>query len=469
MSTATELCLLPAATLAGLIRERQISPVDAVGAVLSRIEEVNPRLNAFVNVLGEEALASARQAEQALKDREPVGALHGVPVSVKDNVWMAGIPCTSGSRLMRDFVPAEDAPTVARLKAAGAIIVGRTNTPEFAWRGSCDNPLFGETHNPWDLTRTPGGSSGGAGAAVAAGLAPLAVGTDGAGSIRIPSSFCGIFGLKPSLGRVPFYPSAGASELTAHIGPMTRTVRDAATMLDVIAGPDERDRFSLPRPHGGFLEKLDEGVKGWRIAWSPDLGHIPVEPEVRQICAAAVRAFEDLGAIVEAPDLGLPDPSEMLRVLYAGIQASSHGLRPQSELDQMDPELVKLIQYGKSLSIVEFGRVSVHRAAYWDRVRRLHETYDLLVTPSMAVPAFELGRVNPPHVDGKQVVHLGWTLAYPFNYTGQPAANVPCGFTAGGLPVGLQIVGRRHADAAVLRASAAFESARPWARRWPNL
>jgi aspartyl-tRNA(Asn)/glutamyl-tRNA(Gln) amidotransferase subunit A len=435
--------------------------------VLARIDELKPRLNAFCAVLHDRARARARAAEAAVMRSEPLGPLHGVPISVKDNMLMAGERFTYGSRLLQDNVAPEDSPAVERIEAAGAIVVGRTNTPEFAWRGSTDNRLFGETRNPWDLTRTAGGSSGGAGAAVAAGLGPLALGTDGAGSIRIPASFCAIVGLKPSFGRVPFYPSPGAAELSAHLGPMTRNVRDAALLLDVIAGPDDRDRFSVPSSGERFVDGLDSEPRGRRVAWSADLGHIPVAPEVLELAEPAARAFTDLGCEVDEPNLGLPDPAPVLRVTYAGYQAAAHGRRPPEQFAEMDPGLVALIEEGKRFSVVEFGQALVARAAYWDAMRKVFERYDLLVTPTISVPPFELGIVGPREVAGRPVVHLGWTLCYPFNLTGQPAITVPCGFTPDGLPVGLQIVGRRYADADVLRAAAAFERARPWADHRP--
>ncbi|MBA3450016.1 MAG: amidase [Chloroflexia bacterium] len=465
----TELCFLPAVELAARIRAREISPVEVVDAVLRRADELNPRFNAFTVILGEAARAQARQAEAAARRGDPLGPLHGVPISVKDNLLMTGQACTYGSRLLRDNIAREDAPGIARVVAAGAIIVGRTNTPEFAWRGSTDNPLFGPTRNPWNLERTPGGSSGGAGAAVAAGVGPIALGTDGAGSIRIPSSFCGIVGLKPSFGRVPFYPSPGANELNAHLGPMTRTVQDAAVLLDVLAGPDERDRFSLSADTTRTASSLEGDIRGWRVAWSADLGHIPVDPEVRRLAEVAAQSFADLGCELDAPDLGLPDPAPILDVIYAGNQAASHGARPAEELAQMDPELVQLVERGRQVTMVQYGRAMIARAAYWDAMRQVMDDYDLLLTPTISVPAFELGIVGPKAVAGQPVGHLAWTLCYPFNFTGQPAITVPCGFTGDGLPVGLQIVGRRFADAQVLRAAARFEAARPWSDRRPLL
>lgn len=469
MEQENELVYLPASEAAEGIRSGTLSSADLVEAVLRRVERLQPSLNAFTAVFGDEALAEAREADEAVRRGEDLPPLHGVPVTIKDSVPMAGTPWTSGSRLMKDFIPAADAVTVERLRAAGAIIIGRTNAPEFVWRGSTDNRLFGETRNPWDITKTSGGSSGGAGAAVASGLAPIALGTDGAGSIRIPASFCGIFGLKPSFGRVPFDPSPGPAETTAHAGPMTRTVRDAALMMDVLAGPDDRDRNSLPDTGDQYLATLDTPIAGKRIAWSPNLGHIPVDPEIEASAAAAALAFEELGCTVELLDRDLPDPAPILDVLYAGFQAGGHGRRPESELAEMDPDLVKIVEYGKHFTSVDMGQAAIARAKYWEAMRLLHQEYDLLLTPTISVAPFELGIVGPTLVNGTPVVHLGWTLCYPFNYTGQPAATVPCGFTASGLPVGLQIVGGRFADAAVLQAAAAFEAIRPWQDRRPSV
>ncbi|MDQ3412688.1 MAG: amidase family protein, partial [Chloroflexota bacterium] len=298
---------------------------------------------------------------------------------------------------------------------------------------------------------------------------PLALGTDGAGSIRIPASFCGIVGLKPSFGRIPFDPPPGPAESTAHAGPMTRTVRDAALMLDVLAGPDERDRNSLPASGERYQDAVGRPITGLRIAWSPDLGHIPVEPEIVTATAAAAQAFGELGCDLETFTGALPDPAPILDVLYPGFQAGAHGRRPASELAEMDPELVNIIERGKRLTVVDMGQAAVARARYWEAMRQVFEQYDLLVTPTLSVAPFKLGIVGPTEVGGRSVVHLGWTLAYPFNYTGQPAITVPCGFTADGLPIGLQLVGRRFADATVLQAAAAFESIRPWQHITPNI
>ena len=470
---AADLCFTPAVELAALIRRRALSPVEITRAVLERIERLNPRLGAYVLVHAERALTDARAAEHAVMAGGPLGPLHGIPVSIKDNLWTAGERTTFGSRLLAEFIAPEDAPSVAGLRAAGAIFVGRTNLPEFAWRGSTDNALFGESRNPWDLTRTPGGSTGGGAAAVAAGLAPLALGSDGAGSIRIPASFCGLVGLKPTFGRVPMHPAAGGNELVAHVCPLARTVRDVANMMNAIARHDRRDQFALPDDGTDYLTACSEplavtrGGAPVRVAWSADLGFAPVEPETRKIAEAAARAFSEIGLEVEeaSPDLG--DPGMILKTLYGGAQAGAHAARSREQKAQMDPELVQYAEASAGMSVVEYVRGVAARQALVDTLRRFFERYDLLLTPTLCLPAFPLGLVGPREVAGRAVTHLGWTLCYPFNYSGQPAVSVPAGWTARGLPVGLQIVGRRLEDALVLRAAAAFEALRPWATRRP--
>jgi aspartyl-tRNA(Asn)/glutamyl-tRNA(Gln) amidotransferase subunit A len=472
-----DLSFTPAVELASLIRRRAVSPVEVTRVLLERIERLNGRLGAFVLIHAERALEHARQAEHAVMAGGSLAPLHGVPVSIKDNLWTAGDRTTYGSRLMGEFVAPEDTPSVASLRAAGAIFVGRTNLPEFAWRGSTDNPLFGESRNPWDLSRTPGGSTGGGAAAMAAGLGSLALGSDGAGSIRIPASFCGLVGLKPTFGRVPMYPAAGGHELVAHVCPLARSVRDAALMMNVIARYDARDPFALPSDGVDYLAACDEplarGAPGGaeapvRIAWSPDLGFAAVDPEVQEIASTAARAFTELGLEVEevGPELG--DPSFILQTLYGGAQAGAHASRPAEQKAQMDPALVAYAEASAGVTVVDYLRAVAARQALVDALRRFFERYDLLLTPTVSVPAFPLGLVGPSKVAGHEVTHLGWTLCYPFNYSGQPAISIPAGCMASGLPVGLQIVGRRLEDALVLRAAAAFEALRPWAARRPS-
>jgi aspartyl-tRNA(Asn)/glutamyl-tRNA(Gln) amidotransferase subunit A len=465
-----ELCFLSATELVGRYGAGELSPVEVVEAVLERIGRLNPRLGAYCTVVEESARAEAKVAEAKQRRGEPLGALHGVPVSIKDLTLTKGIRTTRGSLLFRDYVPDFDPPLVERLRAAGAIVLGKTNTPEFGWKGVTDNRLFPPSRNPWQLERTAGGSSGGAGAAVAAGLGPLAQGSDAGGSIRIPASFCGIFGHKPSFGLVPQVPVSGGESLS-HAGPMTRTVRDAALMLDVMAGPDARDRNSIPRPVASYVEGLEAGVAGLRVAWSPDLGYATVDPEVAERCAAAARRFEGLGCSLEEASPGLADPYPIMQPIYFGGLAGTFAGRYAEVRDQLDPGLAELIDQGNRLTAADFVAAMLQRAALWEQVRTFMERFDLLLTPTIATTAFELNRVAPASVGGKPLTSfIGWTpFTFPFNLTGQPAATVPCGFTAAGLPVGLQIVGRRWADDTVLRAAAAFEQAAPWAGRRPEL
>src|SRR3989442_1345125 len=367
------LAWLPATELAALIKRKKVSPVEVVDGVLDRIRTINPRLNAFVTLTEESARREAKVAERALMKRGArLGPLHGVPFSVKDLVITRGVRTTFGTPVYRDSVPTEDAPIVERMKGAGGIMLGKTNTPTFGWIGATHNLVFGIPRNPWNLDGPPGGSGGGASGAAAGGLGPLHIGTDGGGSIRIPASCAGIFGHKASYGRIPTYPASGAWSLS-HIGPLTRTVADAALMLTVCAGPDERDQYSLPGPRVDYVKALRGNVKGLRVAW-------------------------------------------------------------------------------------------------WEHPRVFFAKSDPLLTPTIACPPFPVGLDNPTEIAGKPVDAYAWIpFTYPFNMTGQPASSVPCGFTKDGLPIGLQIVGRRFDDATVLRASAAFERARPWAQHRPVL
>ena len=463
-----ELCWRSATELTAMIRRKTVSPVEVVEAILARIERVNPRLGAFVTVTADEARRAARAAERAvMRKGARLGPLHGVPFSVKDLVITRGVRTTFGTPLFRDNVPVEDAPMVARLQAAGAIMIGKTNTPTFGWLGATHNLLFGPTRNPWHLDRTPGGSSGGASAAVAAGLGPLAVGTDGGGSIRIPASFAGVVGYKPSYGRIPIYPASAAWSLS-HIGPLTRTVADAALVLQVTAGPDERDPCSLPAADVAYAKRLGRGVKGLRVAYADDLGGgEPVDAEVRRVAARAARAFRDLGCRVESAAPGWPSPGECWYEIFLGGVATRLAPYRDRRAD-LEPGLLRLIDEALANAPTRFIQAWFDRLAWWQHPRAFFEKYDLLVTPTVACPPFPIGLDHPTEVAGKPVSPYGWIpFTYPFNLTGQPAASVPCGFTREGLPIGLQIVGRRFDDGAVLQAAAAFERARPWANARP--
>ena len=468
MSSA-ELCFIPATELARLIRARQISPVELTRAVLERVERLNPIVNAFCTVTADAALAAAREAEQAAMKGALRGPLHGIPFSIKDLHLTKGVRTMSGSFIFERRVPDVDPPVVRRLKRAGGVMLGKTTTPEFGWKGLGDSPLTGITRNPWNTGTTTGGSSAGAGAATAAGLGPIHQGSDGAGSIRIPSGFCGIYGLKPSFGRVPMWPVSN-NDYASHMGPMTRTVADAALMLSVMAGPDEWDRTSLETAPDDYTGKLTAGIKGLKVAFSPDLGGFPVDAEVASLVKQAARAFEDLGCVVDEVKPGFADSHDLIRCLWSAHEAGNYAQYLPQWRDRMDPGLVACIEDGLRYSMVDYVEARGQKLAYWDTVRPLFEKFDLLLTPTLSVAAFPVGRLNPEHWRQHAWDWIGWaSFSYPFNFTGQPAASAPAGFTSDGLPVGLQIVGRRFADLTVLQASAAFEAARPWAERRPPL
>ena len=467
--SAEELCFTPATQLASMIRSKALSPVELMRAVLDRIDKVNPALNAFCTVTAGAALEAAREAEQAVMRSGTLGPLHGLPFSVKDLALTRGVRSTSGSHIFAQRVPDTDAPFVRRLREAGGVLVGKTTTPEFGWKALGDSPLTGITRNPWDPAMTTGGSSAGAAAAAAAGLGPLHQGSDGAGSIRIPSAFCGTFGHKPSHGRVPMWPVSN-TDSTSHVGPMTRTVGDAALMLAVMAGPDPWDQTSLEAPPADYVGLLHRGVSGRRIAFSPDLDGLRVDAEVAAAVRQAALAFQELGCTVEDVKPGFADSGEMVRCLWSSHYAGNYAQYVPEWGAHMDPGLLACIEHGRRYSAVEYVERRGRKLAHWDSVRWLHEHYDLLLTPTVSVAAFPVGRLNPEHFPQHAWDWLPWaSFSYPFNFTGQPAATVPAGFTPAGLPVGLQIVGRRFDDLTVLQASAAFEQARPWARHRPAL
>ena len=467
--TSTDLCYLSALQLRDLYQKGEVSPVEVTEAILRRMDELNPTLNAFITTTPELALKGAHIAEQAYQTGESPPPLAGIPTSIKDLVSMTGVRTTRGSLLYEDWVPDYDAPIIERLHEAGAVMLGKTNLPELGWKGDSTNRIIGSTHNPWKLGRTAGGSSGGGTAAVAAGLGPLAQGSDGAGSIRIPSSFCGIYGLKPSWGLIPQYP-ASAVELFSHLGPMTRTVADSALMLNIMAGADPRDRLSFPT-ETDYLASLEGSIAGLRVAWSPDLGYALIDPEVRDIVAKAALRFEELGCHVEEAHPDLEDPWEsIVHIIWASAFAGLHLHDLDAVRDQIDPGLVRVIEQGLQLSGAEVAIAYARRNDYYHAWRQFMERYDLLLTPTLPVTAFTAGDDYPGQINGQPTTYLSWTaFTYPFNITGQPAATVPCGFASDGLPVGLQIVGRWRDDVTVLRASAAFEALAPWADKRPPL
>jgi aspartyl-tRNA(Asn)/glutamyl-tRNA(Gln) amidotransferase subunit A len=467
---ATELCYMPALELEEAIRAKKVSPVEVVDAVLTRLERLNPMLNAYCTVTAAAARAAAKEAEAAVMRGDALGRLHGIPASIKDLVATKGVRTTHGSKLYEQFIPDEDAPVVERLKEAGAIILGKTNTPEFGHKAITDNLVFGVSRNPWSLEHTPGGSSGGAAAAVATGLGQLAVGTDAGGSIRIPASCCAIFGLKPTLGLVAMAPTFGGLETLSHTGPMTRTVRDAALMLSSMVGADRRDLSSLPAVETDYLASLDQGIQGLRVAWSPDWGYAAVDPEVRQIAEAAAKRFTDLGCQVEEAHPGFADPAETYQIWSTASRAARVADRWPAERDRIDPSLAVQIEAGMRWSAVDFVRASNERRTLNEVFVRFFSRYDLLLTPTFAAPPPPLKVEAYEEIAGRKVTRLGWlAFTFPLSLIGYPAASVPCGWTREGLPVGLQITAPRLADALVLRAAAAFEALAPWAHQRPPI
>jgi aspartyl-tRNA(Asn)/glutamyl-tRNA(Gln) amidotransferase subunit A len=474
----SDVCAKGAVELARLVRERKISAVDIVEAFLSRQVDLDPRLHAFCTPTPDLARAAARKVEEDLAADRAVGPLAGVPVAVKDLIATKGIRTVGGARAYADFVPEEDDVVVERLAAADAVIVGKTNVAELGYGAVGHNPMFPTTRNPWALDLTSGGSSAGSAAAVAAGMAPVALGSDGGGSIRIPAALCGIVGFKPSMGRVPLYPGCrdervpgfSSWESIEHIGPMARTVADVALVMSVIAGPDPRDRHSIPAGDVDWLASAAGDVRGLRLAFTPDWGYAAVDSEVRKICAHAALTFErHLGCHVEQREPGFADSSASFEALVA-LESDLTGMRRllQADREAFSPDLSAMVE--RPWTAIEFTDAIVARKRIVNAVWRFMQRYDLLLTPTVAVPAFDLEIAGPPSIDGSNVSPQGWTpFTYIMNLTGQPAISVPAGWTRAGLPVGLQICGPHLGDEVVLRAAAAYEAAAPWADRWPPL
>lgn len=469
-----ELCFMPAVELAARVYAKEVSPVEIVDAFLACIDAVNPKLNAYVTILHDKARHRAKELETDAQRGEFTGPLHGVPVSIKDLTFTKGVRTTSGSRVFKDRVPDEDAPVVERLLGAGAINLGKTNTPEFGWLAITDNTLFGRTNNPWNAAYTPSGSSGGAAAAVAAGLCPIAHGSDGGGSIRHPAAYCGVFGMKPTFGMIPRHTGVDGWPTLSHHGPLTWTVGDAALALDVMCGYDSRDRDSAPLPPQEFLKNLDRDLTGLRVAWSTDLGFAEVDSEVRDIFEEAAPVFEQLGCILKGGAPDIQDSREIFKgVMFAEGAANYNKHIREDGSSDMDPALVQFTIKRRDILARDYLGALEQRTKLYRRVHTFFEEVDLFVTPTMAIPPFkhpsDLSEY-PHEVNGKEVGSTGWhPFTYPFNLTGQPAASIPCGFTRDGLPVGLQIVGRRFEDLLVMQAARRFEEARHWHSRRPPI
>lgn len=457
----TDLALLPATELVSLYRAGKASPVEAAKAAYANIAKHNDTYNAFCMLDEDDALESARVSEERWKRGEPLSAVDGVLTSVKDLLLVKGWPTLRGSRTIpmdQDWETPGDAPAVARMKEAGAVLLGKTTTPEYGWKGVTDSPLTGVTGNPWDPTKTPGGSSGGAAAACALGMGTLHFGTDAGGSIRIPCGFSGIFGIKGTFGRVGAWPASPFGTL-ANVGPMTRTVSDAALMMNVIAQPDRRDWLGLPAYPEDFTADLEAGVEGLRIAYSPNLGGRPVDEGIAALVDRAVQWFDEQGAIIEPAEPDVSDALEIFMAHWFGIASAAFKDLPEDKKKLMDPGLQRVIALGADYSLPKFVEADFARRALGERVNAFFADYDLLMLPTLPITAFETGR-NSPTADAVED-WINWTpFSYPFNLSRNPACSVPCGFV-GGLPAGLQIVGDHMADSLVLRAARAYEAAHP--------
>ena len=465
----SELNTLSAAKMAKLFAKRKLSPVEVAKASLELMAKLEPTLNAMSLIDEKSSLKQARSSERRWHKKEALSPIDGVPALIKDLLITNGQPTLRGSKTVDpDQEWLEDAPSVARLREAGCVFMGRTTTPEFGWKGVTDSPLTGITRNPWNPALTPGGSSGGSSAALAAYYAPLALGTDGGGSIRIPASFTGTFGLKPSFGRVPAFPLSPFGTV-AHVGPMTRNVYDAALMMNEIAKPDTRDWQSLPYSQIDYTAKLERGIQGMTFAYSPTLGHANVDPEIAKHVKSAVKVLRELGAKIIQIDPGFKDPAEIFRTLWWSGARAALGALPPEKLSLLEPALADVVEQSRSITFEQIQQANIQRGALGAQMKKFMLKFDALITPTMPITAFEAGKLQPADPDnrGKWV---NWTpFTYPFNLTQQPAVSIPCGFSKAGLPIGLQIVGRMFEDARVLRIAAAYEAATDFHKMKPKI
>jgi len=465
---STEILSMSALELVEKYRSHELSPVEVTDAMLAQIERVNPHVNAYCLVDPDTTREFARQSEQRYQKNEASGLVDGVPVAVKDVFLTPMWPTIKGSKTIDPETTLNKAsPATAALSRHGYVPLGKTTTPEFGWKGVTDNPVDGVTGNPWNPDKTPGGSSGGTGAAVALGMGCVGLGTDAGGSIRIPAGFCGVVGLKPTFGEVPHWPASPFGTL-AHAGPMAWTVSDCALMMNVMTEADARDSQAAPRRHVDYLDGLDKGVKGLKIAYSPNFGYVDVNPEVDAAVREAVQTFESLGATVVDTDPGFANPvAPYGHLFYSGAANAMRDLGPKARA-QMDPELVKVAEKAAKLSMLDYLGAVNTRMAISERMAHFHTRYDLLLTPTLPITAFKAGREVPENWSSTR--WPSWTpFTYPFNMTCQPALSVPCGFSSDGLPIGLQIVGRRFEDEKVLQAGYAFQQAMDLTGKRPEL
>ena len=476
LQTEEDLCFTPATELAARIRRKQLSPVELMQALLARIEALQPKVNAYTVVYPELALAAAKRAEDEVAAGNELGPLHGVPFSVKDMVASKGMRLTYGSYMFENNVADSDAVSVQRVKAAGGIVVGMTTMGEFGHKGFNDSPLWGVTRNPWNLERTTGGSSGGAAAAIAAGIGPLAIGTDYAGSVRIPAACCGVVGLKGTLGAVPYDAAPEAFGGMLHVGPMARTVSDVALMMSVMMGPHPSDPYSYGATNGERIAAAagQPGVKGKRIAWMPKVGNLSLDPDVTTATREAVNQLQENGATVEEIEVDLRVSADIIFAVTPAALYAAYGARLSEFVDKLDPTCRLVMEAGTRGLAHEREAAFILRTALFREVQKLFERFDLLVMPTLSAPALPathkaFDELTIGNVAAGTPRYAWYPYTHPFNVTGNPAISVPVGFSREGLPIGLQIVGPWHAEHEMIRVAALIEKIRPWVQRRPKL
>ncbi|MDQ0221406.1 amidase [Peribacillus cavernae] len=465
----SDLAYMSAIDLRKAILDREISSIELVKSSLNRLDELEPKLNAFVSVDYEGALKQAKEADEELANGKELGPLHGLPISIKDLIDVKDLKTTFGSRTMVNNVAKTDAPSVERIRKAGACIIGKTTTTEFGCKaGGGDSPVTGVTRNAWDLEKTTGGSSAGAATSTAAGITPFSLGTDGGGSIRIPSSYCGLFGIKAQFGRVPIYP-VSATPTLAHVGPLARTVKDAALLLSIISGFDSRDPYSVSENVPDFVAACEQPINGLKIAWSPTLGYARPNKEVVDATNQAIKTFENMGCHIELVDrLFEEDPIDLwTSEFYAGVGTKLKSALENSR-DLLDPAVADILDLARNQTIEDYYRKVIKRFQFRENVRETFNHFDIIMSPTLPVPPFGAGENVPAELSDRSIV--SWVYyTYPFNLSGNPAASIPCGFTSEGLPIGLQIISNTNREVDIFKLASAFEKERPWASKTPSL
>jgi len=482
-----EICYMSACDILEKIKSQELSSQEITEIIIERIEKINPIINAYCTTTFDLARETAKNADEMIKGGETLGLLQGLPVSIKDETETKGIRTTFGSKMFENNVPRNDEALVRRLRDAGVVILGKTNTPAFGYKGETDNLIFGATKNPWNLERTSGGSSGGAASAVASGLGSIGIGSDGGGSIRLPSSFCGIYGLKSTFGRIPHntMEKIGYLGTFVHKGPLVRYVKDAALVLDIIAGQDDSDRYSVPKPNYSYLENLNEKPNKLKIGYSLDLGFAEaIDPEVENSVMNGIKKFEEFGWSIEKSNIRLRNPESLFLTIWCSGLGYSVGPFLKQWQDKMEPDFVEIVNLGLSYTAKDLVIAEVQREMIYANICRALRKIDILITPTLACPAFELGKSIPSElntsmpfenrktnviIEGKNMSLTGWlAFTYPFNLSGHPAASIPCGWSKDGLPIGMQIVGKRFDELTVLQVSQAFEDIAPWQDKKPK-